>query len=132
MNSNFKEYKKKHFLMIAVFALLAIISLPTALKSNGKHFSEGAIAIFHDSKDTYRTYIYKEDTGQANMGFSYINAIGHGKSYKIFSSGSFDFTDGAFKAAKEFGAYDYVTIPGNDKKYSIEEFQSMFIMNGLE
>ena len=55
MNSNYKEYKKKHFLMIAVFALLAIISLPTALKSNGKHFSEGAIAIFHDSKDTYRT-----------------------------------------------------------------------------
>ena len=75
------------------------------------------------------TYIYKEDTGQANMGFSYINAIGHGKSYKIFSSGSFDFTDGAFKAAKEFGAYDYVTIPGDDKKYSIEEFQSMFKMN---
>ena len=126
---DFNYYKKKHFLMIGVLVILAIISLPTALKSNGKHFSEGAIAIFHDSKDTYRTYIYKEDTGQANMGFSYINAIDDGKSYKIFSSGSFDFTDGAFKAAKEFGAYDYVTIPDSDKKYSIEEFQSMFIMN---
>ena len=126
---DFNYYKKKHFLMIAVFALLVIISLPTALKSNGKHFSEGAIAIFHDNKDTYRTYIYKEDTGQANMGFRYINAVGHGKSYKILSKGYFDFTDGAFKVAKEHGAYSYVTIPGNDKKYSIEEFQSMFIMN---
>ena len=66
------------------------------------------------------------------MGFRYINAVGHGKSYKILSEGYFDFTDGAFKVAKEHGAYSYVTVPDNDKKYSIEEFQSMFIMNGLE
>ena len=129
MNNNLKRFRNRGFIMIAVFILLAIIFLPTALKNSGKHFSEGAIAIFHDSKDAYRTYIYKVDNDQANMGFSYINAIGHGKSYKIFSSGSFDFTDGAFKAAKEFGAYDYVTIPGDDKNFSIEEFQSMFIMN---
>ena len=94
--------------------------------------SEDAVAIFHDSNDINRTYIYKEDNGQANMGFRYINAIGHGKSYKIFSTGVFDFTDGAFEIAKEHGAYNYVTVPGNERKYSIEEFQSMFIMNGLE
>ena len=126
---DFNYYKKKHFLMIGVLVILAIISFPFALKNNGKHFSEGSIAIFHDSNDINRTYIYKEDNDQANMGFRYINAVGHGKSYKILSEGYFDFTDGAFKVAKEHGAYSYVTVPDNDRKYSIEEFQSMFLMN---
>ena len=80
--------------------------------------------------------IYKIDNGKTNMGFEYINTENNTKYWgctewiiKIIDEGKFDFTDGAFKAAKEFGAYDYVTIPGDDKKYSIEEFQSMFIMN---
>ena len=58
---DFNYYKKKHFLMIGVLVILAIISFPFALKSNGKHFSEGSIAVFHDSNDINRTYIYKED-----------------------------------------------------------------------
>lgn len=123
---------KKYLIIVGIFVVAIIFSLPTILKGgSGKSLSEDAIAIFHDSNDINRTYIYKEDTGQANMGFRYINAIGHGKSYKIFSSGVFDFTDGAFKIAKEHGAYSYVTVPGNERKYSIEEFQSMFIMNGV-
>ena len=35
----------------------------------------------------------------------------------------------AFMAAKEHGAYSYVTLPNDNKTYTIEEFQSMFIMN---
>ena len=124
---------KKYLIIVGIFVVVIIFSLLTILKGgSGKSLSEDAIAIFHDSNDINRTYIYKEDNGQANMGFRYINAIGHGKSYKIFSTGVFDFTDGAFKIAKEHGAYNYVTVPGNQRKYSIEEFQSMFIMNGLE
>ena len=123
---------KKYLIIVGIFVVAIIFSLHTILKGgSGKSLSEDAIAIFHDSNDINRTYIYKEDTGQANMGFRYINAIGHGKSYKIFSTGVFDFTDGAFKIAKEHGAYNYVTVPGNERKYSIEEFQSMFIMNGV-
>lgn len=124
---------KKYLIIVGLFVVVIIFSLLTILKGgSGKSLSEDAIAIFHDSNDINRTYIYKEDNGQANMGFRYINAIGHGKSYKIFSTGVFDFTDGAFEIAKEHGAYNYVTVPGNERKYSIEEFQSMFIMNGLE
>lgn len=124
---------KKYLIIVGIFVVVIIFSLLTILKGgSGKSLSEDAIAIFHDSNDINRTYIYKEDNGQANMGFRYINAIGHGKSYKIFSKGVFDFTDGAFTIAKEHGAYNYVTVPGNERKYSIEEFQSMFIMNGLE
>ena len=124
---------KKYLIIVGIFVVVIIFSLLTILKGgSGKSLSEDAIAIFHDSNDINRTYIYKEDNGQANMGFRYINAIGHGKSYKIFSTGVFDFTDGAFEIAKEHGAYNYVTVPGNQRKYSIEEFQSMFIMNGLE
>ena len=124
---------KKYLIIVGIFVVVIIFSLLTILKGgSGKSLSEDAIAIVHDSNDINRTYIYKEDNGQANMGFRYINAIGHGKSYKIFSKGVFDFTDGAFTIAKEHGAYNYVTVPGNERKYSIEEFQSMFIMNGLE
>lgn len=124
---------KKYLIIVGLFVVVIIFSLPTILKGGfSKSLSEDAVAIFHDSNDINRTYIYKEDNGQANMGFRYINAIGHGKSYKIFSTGVFDFTDGAFEIAKEHGAYNYVTVPGNERKYSIEEFQSMFIMNGLE
>ena len=124
---------KKYLIIVGIFVVVIIFSLLTILKGGSyKSLSEDAIAIFHDSNDINRTYIYKEDNGQANMGFRYINAIGHGKSYKIFSTGVFDFTDGAFEIAKEHGAYNYVTVPGNERKYSIEEFQSMFIMNGLE
>lgn len=124
---------KKYLIIVGIFVVVIIFSLPTILKGgSSKSLSEDAIAIFHDSNDINRTYIYKEDNGQANMGFRYINAIGHGKSYKIFSKGVFNFTDGAFKIAKEHGAYNYVTVPGNERKYSVEEFQSMFIMNGLE
>ena len=124
---------KKYLIIVGIFVVVIIFSLLTILKGGSyKSLSEDAIAIFHDSNDINRTYIYKEDNEQANMGFRYINAIGHGKSYKIFSTGVFDFTDGAFEIAKEHGAYNYVTVPGNERKYSIDEFQSMFIMNGLE
>ena len=121
--------KNKKYFIIGGVVLILIILLFILFGGSKGSLSDGAVAIFHDSNDINRTYIYKIDNGQANMGFEYTNAVGHGKSYKVLSSGEFDFTDGAFKVAKEHGAYSYVTVPGNDRKYSIEEFQSMFLMN---
>ena len=85
---------------------------------------------------TKSTYIYKIDNGHANMGFKYINTENHTESWgssewitKIVDEGEFDFTDGAFVVAKKHGAYSYVVEPGNDKTYTIEEYQNRFIMN---
>ena len=84
----------------------------------------------------YSTYIYKIDNGHANMGFKYINTESHTKFWgssewivKIVDEGEFDFTDGAFIVAREHGAYSYITEPGNEKNFTIEEYQGRFIMN---
>ena len=119
--------RTKIYIIIGI--LVVVVGFLFIFLGSNKTLSDEAIAIFHDDKDTYRTYIYKLDTGQANMGFRYVNAVGRSKSFKEMSNGEFDFTDGAFKVAREHGAYSYVTIPGNERKYSIEEFQSMFLMN---
>ena len=96
------------------------------------------IAVFHGGvgERTYETYVYKDDNGQDNYGFTYINTTSTTKSYGssewksvITKRGSFGWTDDAFAIAKENSAYSYVTIPDSDKTYSIDEFQEMFIMN---
>ena len=63
------------------------------------------------------------------MGFKYINTITIKGESKIKDKGEFSWTDGAFIVAKKHGAYDYVEIPGDTKRYTIEEFQGRFIMN---
>lgn len=96
------------------------------------------IAVFHGGAGelTYSTYIYKIDNGQANYGFRYINTTNTTKHWgspewniKITDKGKFSWTDGAFKVAKENNAYSFVTLSNDEKIYTIEEFQSMFIMN---
>ena len=84
----------------------------------------------------YSTYIYKIDNDHDNMGFTYINAT-HAIKYSgtdermttVTSKGEVTWTDDVFPVAKKNKAYDYVKIPGDDKEYTIEEFQKMFIMN---
>jgi hypothetical protein len=99
---------------------------------------EGYLFVLHGGSGevTKSTYIYKIDNGHANMGFKYINTENHTESWgssewitKIVDEGEFDFTDGAFVVAKKHGAYSYVVEPGNDKTYTIEEYQNRFIMN---
>lgn len=105
---------------------------------NGSDIPNDYIAIFHGGvgEQTYETYIYKIDNGHVNLGFKYINVTSTTESWgssnwkhKINDKGEFDWTDGAFIVAKKHGAYSYVTLPNDDKIYTIEEFQSMFIMN---
>lgn len=96
------------------------------------------IVVFHGGagEKTYETYIYKDDNGQDNYGFTYINTTSTTKSYgspewetTITKRGPFNWTDEAFVIAKENGAYSYVTVPNSDKTYSVEEFQKSFIMD---
>lgn len=104
----------------------------------GNEIPDGYIAVFHGGVGelTNSTYIYKIDNGHANYGFTYINTTNTTKYWgspewdvKITGKGKFSWTDGAFSIAKKNNAYSYVTIPGDKKAYSIEEFQGMFIMN---
>ena len=127
--------------IIAVIAFLivpALVAFTTKGVLKNEEIPSGYIAVFHGGvgEQTYETYIYKIDNGQANMGFNYINTISTTESWgspnwnvKIVKKGSFDWTDGAFIVAKDHGAYSYVTLPNSTNTYSITEFQGMFIMN---
>ena len=99
---------------------------------------DGYIAVFHGGTGemTHETYIYKDDNGHDNYGFTYINTTSTTRSWgspewetEITKRGSFEWTDGAFIVAQENGAYSYVTVPDSDKTYSIEEFEKMFLRN---
>lgn len=99
---------------------------------------ETELAVFHGGSGevTYNTYIYKIISGHANMGFKYRNETCITKTYgssvsncKDVGSGQFTWTDEAFIIAKKHGAYSYVTVPGEDKIYSIEKFAEKFMMD---
>ncbi len=107
-------------------------------ESQEQNIPDGYIAVFHGGvgERTYETYIYKDDNDSPNYGFTYINTTSTTKSWgspewntEITKRGSFTWTDGAFVVAKENGAYSYVTVPGSDQIYTIEEFQKRFLMN---
>lgn len=134
---------KNKFKIIGIFVVFAILLFVGSLFilkgiNRSDEIPEGFIAVFHGGtgEQTYETYIYKVDNGQANYGFKYINVTSttefYGSSnliHKITDKGEFDWTDGAFSVARKNGAYSYVTLPNNSKMYTIEEFQSMFLMN---
>ena len=95
----------------------------------------GYIAVF-TGEDTshsikHYTYIYKIDNGAGNYGFDYINTSINTKTggeYK-WGQGSVMWTDDVFPVAQANKAYDYVMIPGDDTKYTIEEFMERFLMD---
>ena len=94
------------------------------------------IAVFHGGSGelTYQTYIYAVDLGVGNYGYEYINSELYGMSAaslkeKIVEVGCVAWSDDVFAKAKEFGAYSYVTIPGDSEIYSIDEFSGMFLTN---
>ena len=127
------------FLVLITVIVFGILGFCLYLKyQNNSDIPNDYIAIFHGGvgEQTYETYIYKIDNGHGNFGFKYINVTSTTESWgssnwkhKINEKGEFDWTDGAFIVAKKHGAYSYVTLPNDDKIYSIEEFQNMFIMN---
>lgn len=127
------------FLVLIIVIALGTIGYLVYLKyQNNNDIPNDYIAIFHggEGEQTYETYIYKIDNGHANFGFKYINVTSTTESWgssnwkhKINSKGKFDWTDGAFKIAEEHGAYSYVTIPNDDKIYTIQEFRDRFSLD---
>lgn len=101
----------------------------------GQIVPDGYVAVFHGGvgERTYETYIYKDDNGHNNQGFTYINTTSTTKSWGssewetvITKRGSFAWTYSAFDIAKENGAYSYVTVSDSNIIYSIEEFRKVF------
>ncbi|MGN0580114.1 MAG: hypothetical protein ACI4JE_04505 [Ruminococcus sp.] len=98
---------------------------------------DGYIAVFHsDEKNMiHETYIYKIDNDAENYGFDYINVVRNRVTesdyadVNITGQGSVQWTDDVFKAAKDNKAYSYVTMPDDEKNYTIDEFMNMFLMN---
>lgn len=93
----------------------------------------GYIAVFNGEDDNtiHQTYVYKVDNGAANYGFEYINADFNTNNWfvKVTGEGCVMWTDGVFPIAEANEAYDYVTIPGDETKYTIDEFMARFLMN---
>ncbi len=93
----------------------------------------GYIAVFNgeDGNTIHQTYVYKINNGAANYGFAYINADRNIKNWftKVTGEGSVMWTDGVFPVAEANKAYDYVTIPSDETKYTIDEFMARFLMD---
>lgn len=123
--------KNKIIPIIVVFISLVVVITFLIIDAVSSSVPNDYIAVFQgESVNTkYSTYIYKIDNGHANMGFKYINTITIKGESKIKDKGEFSWTDGAFIVAKKHGAYDYVEIPGDTKRYTIEEFQGRFLMD---
>lgn len=132
--------KLKIIVVVVIIIMLLIVGSFAILNKRNVHnnIPENYIAIFHGGvgEQTYETYIYKIDNGQANYGFKYINVTSTTETYgspnwiqKITDRGEFDWSEGAFTVAEKNGAYSYVTLPNDSTIYTIEEFQIMFIMN---
>ena len=136
--------KNLKFIIICIFILIVGLSIFGLILFNKKNYfipdgiPDDYIAVFHGGSGevTYETYIYKEDTGHANYGFEYINVTSHTKSWgssewthEITKKGKAYWTDDVFPVAEKNGAYEYVTIPNDNKTYTIDEFAGMFLMN---
>ena len=131
---------KKNVLIIVVVLVIIVfgVGIGTYFYVKSNIPTQKLVATFHggSSEVTYESEIYKIDNGHANMGFTYINYECTTKRWgskestrKVIGKGEFTWTDGAFEVAKNNNAYSYVTVPGSDKTYSIEEFSSIFLMD---
>lgn len=133
---------KKIVLIVIVLMTIVVIgvfgfSLYFKRQTNN-HIPNDYIAVFNGGygEVTYSTYIYKINNGHANYGFKYINTTNTTVSWgspdwkiKITSRGKVTWTDEVFTIAKNNGAYSYVKLSNDTKTYTIEEFQSMFLMD---
>ena len=132
-----KRNKKITIAVVASAIIAAIIIILLIIFNNHNTVPNGYVAVFHGggAEVTRETYIYKDNNGEPNRGFTYVSTETiwgvdpENARTEILKRGSFEWTDGAFSVAEENRAYSYVTIPGDNKTYTIEEFMSRFLMN---
>ena len=136
-----KDKKVKIFLII--FAACALVTAGIVYYSMSKVYiptkiDDNYIAIFHggSSEVTYETYIYKVDNGKDNMGFRYIYAQRTTTSWgskesttRVLAKGNLTWTDDVFEIAKKNNTYSFVTLPNDNKAYTIDDFAAMFLKN---
>jgi len=122
--------KKIWFLVFDVFILIFILVLIIYLR-NKSSIPGNYLFVFHSEPNDIvnETYIYKIDNGQDNLGFNYVNVVVKNGVSEITKTGSVTWTDDVFRVAQDNNAYSYITKNGDDKKYTIEEFMPLFIMN---
>lgn len=129
---------KNKYIPIIIVAISIIVVLFFIVKPKDNSIPEDYIAVFNGGAGeiTHSTYIYKIDNDHDNMGFKYINTVNTTTSWgspdweiEVVKTGEVTWTDDVFKVAKDHGAYSYVKVPNDDKTYSIEEFQKIFLMN---
>ena len=133
-----KKYKKIVLIIIMVIVIIGVIITISYNLCFKNYIPDNYIAVFHggSGEQTYSTYIYKINNNQANSGFKYINTTNNTtywgsskRDIKVTSKGTVQWTDDVFTIAKKNNAYSYVNLPNDKKSYTIEEFQSMFLMN---
>ncbi|MEE3343418.1 MAG: hypothetical protein VZS44_04955 [Bacilli bacterium] len=128
--------KKIIILIIIAIALLIIGAIFLFNRKNlDNNIPDNYIAIFHGGSGevTYETYIYRSGNNTKNIGFNYINVVSTTKTYgsdewehKVTGRGGAINQEDIFTVAKKNNAYSYVTIPNDDKNYTIEEYQKRF------
>jgi len=131
--------KKKIVIILITVVVFATLGYCIYLKcQNTNYIPKDYIAIFNGGTGeiTYSTYVYKINNEQDNYGFEYINTINKTvplgsteQETKITDKGKVAWTDDVLTVAKENNAYSYVTLPNDDKIYSIEEFMKILLMN---
>lgn len=120
----------------SIISIVIVILRMSYINKNNKNndkITDDYIAVFHgtgEAMTTNETYIYKIDKGQANTGSKYVNVTTScSENTKITKQGAVQWSDEIFKVAEEHNAYSYVTLPNSDKRYTIEEYMEMFLMN---
>ena len=136
-----RELKQNKIKIIISVVLLILAFIPVGIFTLSKEsdvIPDDYIAVFHggSGEKTYSTYIYKIDNDHPSYGFKYINTTNTTTSWgsnkwdiKKTGEGTIMWTDDVFTVAEKNNAYSYVTLPNDKKTYTIEEFQSMFLMN---
>ena len=111
---------------------------PESTTTTSYLYMKNELATFHGGvgEVTYETVIYKIDNNKSNLGFIYENKTCTTKSWgstektcRTTKTGEVTWTDDVFPVAKANGAYSYVTRPNDNRTYTIEEFEKIFIMD---
>lgn len=103
-----------------------------------ENIPEGYIAVFHSGFSPEvgsTTYFYKLDNGHDNYGFEYIKVSWNTKSWgsieiekRIADKGQLMWTDDVI-SYMENDETGYVSVPGEEEGFTVEEFASRFVMN---
>lgn len=140
-----KKKKKRKSRKTVIIALVSVVILGVSMISiclpKNKKTSQvpnDYLAVFQGGSGeiTHSTYIYKLDNGKKDCGYKYINTTNITKSWgssdcdvNKTEEGTVVYVKDIFQIAKENNAYSYVTLPGDSKTYTVEEYEEITTSN---